>query len=135
MQKKLNISQELSAFEKYHIYDKSKVRYVSQYDEFEATSVEHSDYARNLSSIWRIWLYAKYHAITYQTGWISVNDALPKKDGMYLTYTQSAEYAGINLTSFTDGKFRENLALNEVVTHWQPLPEPPKTQGVVHGIG
>lgn len=64
-----------------------------------------------------------------QFAWISVNDALPEKDGVYLTYAQSAEYTGIDLTSFTDGKFRENLALNEVVTHWQTLPEPPKTQG------
>lgn len=63
--------------------------------------------------------------------WISVNDKLPKKDGRYLTRT-------INLTGnrpIEDNIFIADFFGNDwlfdgwednEVTHWMPLPKPPK---------
>jgi len=68
-----------------------------------------------------------------QSKWISVEDELPKNEGSYLVFIYRPEtvwhnkqvIAYFNLD--TDGKYYWNL--NPVihgVTHWQPLPEPPK---------
>lgn len=57
--------------------------------------------------------------------WISVEDRLPEKSGEYLTYC--GEYDGTSILNFevmkTKGKWKTKW---KEVTHWMPLPEPPK---------
>ena len=74
--------------------------------------------------------------------WISVDDRLPKETGRYLAVKEriAPDYLGGNRTDiiilrfFIDKGFRMpahipdwiNEEINEEVTHWMPLPEPPK---------
>lgn len=74
--------------------------------------------------------------------WISVKDGLPDKTGRYLVLKNriAPDYLGGNRTDiiilrfFVDKGFRMpthvpdwiNEEINEEVTHWMPLPEPPK---------
>lgn len=60
-----------------------------------------------------------------QNEWISVKDRLPEKHGWYLVFKHRrfsiAEWTG-------DCWYNENdLPIDDIViTHWMPLPEPPK---------
>ena len=58
--------------------------------------------------------------------WISVKDRLPEESGEYLAYC--GEYDGICVLYYevlkTKGKWRTKW--KDDVTHWMPLPEPPK---------
>ena len=81
------------------------------------------------------------HGVTVQE-WISVDDKLPKETGRYLAVKKriAPDYLGGNRTDiiilrfFVDKGFRMpthipdwiNEEINEEVTHWMPLPEPPK---------
>lgn len=60
--------------------------------------------------------------------WIPVTERLPEEDGMYLVHgTWSASGRKVTDTCefyVHDGYFR--AAWNFDVTHWMPLPEPPK---------
>ncbi|WP_010278851.1 DUF551 domain-containing protein [Paenibacillus senegalensis] len=63
-----------------------------------------------------------------QDNWVSVKDRLPEQEGYYLTYTQQA---GIFTTRFIGGEVRAftdmlGFAAYPGITHWMPLPEPPK---------
>ena len=58
-------------------------------------------------------------------GWIPVTERLPEESGEYLAYC--GEYDGICVLYYeilkTKGKWRTNW---KEVTHWMPLPTPPK---------
>ena len=63
--------------------------------------------------------------------WISVKDRLPKKDGRYIVHTE-------NITGFKpleNNVFIAEFIFNDFVfkgwesnnvTHWQPIPKPPR---------
>ena len=53
--------------------------------------------------------------------WIPVTERLPEEDGDYLVYC--GEYDGICVLYYKKGKWRSKW---KEVTHWMPLPEPPK---------
>lgn len=68
--------------------------------------------------------------------WISVKDRLPSKYSYYLTENRNEKYvsrfAGYRILRFypkdkkwSDGSFDLNF---DEVTHWMPLPEPPKDE-------
>ena len=83
-------------------------------------------------------------------GWISVRDRLPKEhDSIFAKHTHLSKYMWEKESDFVnvyvefpdgtgrvtegrlqDGKWwtRISPALNPVVTHWMPLPEPPKEE-------
>ena len=81
------------------------------------------------------------HGVTVQE-WISVEDRLPDETGRYLAVKKriAPDDFGGNRTDiviirfFIDDGFRMpihipdwiNKKINEEVTHWMPLPEPPK---------
>lgn len=75
--------------------------------------------------------------------WISVNDRMPKENGRYIVadeITAPEELGGnhteIRIMRFHEGKwhtpFRSpewiNEAIKDNITHWMPLPEPPKEE-------
>lgn len=63
--------------------------------------------------------------------WIPVTERLPEKNGYYLTYVKSALYFDSyyqNLLRFIDGDFIEDHVVIHRVTHWMPLPAPPKEE-------
>ena len=56
--------------------------------------------------------------------WISVDDRLPEKDEIVIICTdKNFIYAG---ELIGDTWFLDNDSWTETVTHWMPLPEPPK---------
>lgn len=61
--------------------------------------------------------------------WISIHDQLPKEGQLVLIYMRGR----ISLTVFEDNAFHHQetdyytpLLMNNGVTHWMDLPEPPK---------
>ena len=67
--------------------------------------------------------------------WISVNDRLPEEEGWYLVYTTpNREHKSINKAMFCKGYAWGNFEPYwrgagghwANVTHWMPLPQPPK---------
>ena len=71
------------------------------------------------------------HGVTVQE-WISVKDRLPVEDGTYLVYTERGSVYASHF--YTEKQFRSDYIREEnwsqrgkvKVTHWMPLPEPPK---------
>jgi len=57
--------------------------------------------------------------------WISVDDRLPKKIGMYLTFWDDGEMEVSRLGVESSGKFRFGDSHHSSVTHWMPLPDAP----------
>ena len=58
--------------------------------------------------------------LSKQVEWISVEDRLPKQNGMYLVFTDFGDIATIRSFSIELG------FLDVHVTHWMPLPNQPK---------
>ena len=81
------------------------------------------------------------HGVTVQE-WISVKDRLPEETGRYLAVKKRIapdDFGGngtdiVILRFFVDDGFKMprhipdwiNEAINEEVTHWMPIPQPPK---------
>ena len=71
--------------------------------------------------------------------WISVDDRLPEEDGTYITYTNAkGKDKGVIVQSLRTRNIRGNTIRRWewqtrispwIVTHWMPLPEPPKMKG------
>ena len=60
--------------------------------------------------------------------WISVKDRLPEKKGTFLVCTKNDFYGTKNIAKvrFYDGEWHGTGGIWSNVTHWMPLPEPPK---------
>ncbi len=65
--------------------------------------------------------------------WISVETKLPEAHGLYLCVNHfKAKWDGNYKTQYTilgffEGHFQDRLGYAGEVTHWMPLPLPPKT--------
>lgn len=55
--------------------------------------------------------------------WISVKDKLPEKAGPYLVFHDDI---GVGIALYLGGLWLADNNHYEFVTHWMPLPEPPK---------
>ena len=68
----------------------------------------------------------------YEAGkpkWISVKERLPEEDDFYFCCVKSFCYPGriyTNILAYDKGGFKEGRIYTDDVTHWMPLPEPPK---------
>lgn len=65
--------------------------------------------------------------------WIDVNDRLPEEGGRYWCYVRDLNDLGVSHFQWNcaynenEKRFSDSTLLNgEQVTHWRPLPEPPK---------
>ena len=58
--------------------------------------------------------------------WISVDDELPKKYGAYLVFNSVLDTQDIYV--YSNGEWWYNVfhCPSGIVTHWMPLPQPPK---------
>ena len=68
------------------------------------------------------------HGVTVPQ-WISVDDRLPEEDGYYLCCIKSSLFPDrvyIDILECDKGSFEEGHIYTDTVTHWMPLPEPPK---------
>lgn len=72
---------------------------------------------------------AYFNKLKEQTTWIPVRDRLPEMYVNVLVYTECKNTFIVSMVSI-DGteKWEDDYGyyLDEVVTHWRPLPEPPK---------
>lgn len=64
-----------------------------------------------------------------QPKWISVEEKLPENDDNYLVFTSDKNEEEI-ATYYGDGEWltHDLTNLTRLVTHWMPLPEPPKEE-------
>lgn len=65
-----------------------------------------------------------------KTSWISVKDRLPEDDATYLVYGRNG-YGIVFAVYYGDGEWLTCDDLTNItrfVTHWMPLPEPPKEE-------
>lgn len=62
--------------------------------------------------------------------WISVKERLPDRKGQYLVAAiEAGHYRHFGIVSFTDHFVMNGHRSYWKVTHWMPLPEPPKEVG------
>ena len=64
-----------------------------------------------------------------ESGWISVKDRLPEKHDRYLCNVKAFSFPDLRyfaILKYDDGGFIEGKIYTDDVTHWMPLPEPPK---------
>lgn len=76
--------------------------------------------------------------IKFEPKWIPVMERLPEKSGWYLVNVFSfgvrwgeittKDSAWIQLVFYHEGKFHKLIGSNAKVTHWMPLPTPPKEE-------
>lgn len=68
---------------------------------------------------------------TKKAGWINVKDRIPPTRGYYLVCTYTAFYHTQCISKvFFDGKLWDSVRKRYTnITHWMPLPEPPKENG------
>ena len=72
------------------------------------------------------WLIA--HGVTVQE-WISVDDELPEDDSDVLAYLRIGEESRICPANYAKGMWFDwifNTPVTESITHWMPIPQPPK---------
>ena len=64
-------------------------------------------------------------ALREQPRWISVDERLPEKDGFYLVWGPPAIYTE---TKWYDQGTLAQYFWKRDITHWMPMPEPPKEE-------
>ena len=65
------------------------------------------------------------HGVTVQQ-WISVKDRLPEQDGEYIVMIANFEYATALCYRTKFNEWDDGMSNYYNVTHWMPLPQPPK---------
>ena len=65
------------------------------------------------------------HGVTMESEWINVKDRLPKNDGKDVLTYRGVDGVCIELYANGYGFSFDDMFKSEV-THWMPLPEPPK---------
>lgn len=63
-------------------------------------------------------------------GWVSVKDRLPEKNGRYLVCENGEVYSAEYEKNRPDSEWTDDYEgyLDMMVSHWMPMPEPPKEE-------
>lgn len=90
--------------------------------------VERDVFARVMSEVAKTLDKVPFYEIEQQSGWISVKDRLPEMTGYYLVCTHNTFYDTycISKVYFSGGVWGSLRKRYTNITHWMPLPEPPK---------
>lgn len=64
--------------------------------------------------------------VTPESGWISVKDRLPDKNTQYIVSFKTGGVTSAWYFDYRGGFYVGGIFVSENVTHWMPLPEPPK---------
>ena len=72
---------------------------------------------------------AYYNKLKEQTTWISVKDRLPEMYVNVLVYTECKNTFIVSMDYTEKWEDDYGYYLEENVTHWMPLPKPPKEEG------
>ena len=76
---------------------------------------------------------AIYNAGYRRQEWISVDERLPEKDGIYLVWDcgmhRGVSVAEVRITHFKHGDRYHDYMWRNHYSHWMPLPEPPMMKG------
>ncbi len=72
-------------------------------------------------------LLKEYSEQQTKSDWVSVEDGLPLVTGFYTVSKPTKPYV-LGLYFDSDKQFRYNKQVHNNITHWQPLPQPPKTK-------
>lgn len=69
-------------------------------------------------------------AESFAQGWIPVTERLPENAGVYLCRIKSfnGDFRYTDTMKYVDGLFYEQGVATDRVTHWMPLPQPPKEE-------
>ena len=89
--------------------------------------VDCADYAAVNNDV--VLLYASFADVVdggKSSGWINVKDRLPEKDIYSQEYNVVIKGAKRSTTLYYDGTWHDDEHNEYDVSHWQPLPEPPK---------
>ena len=60
------------------------------------------------------------------TDWISVKDRMPEKEGRYLVYAPGTNNMGEIIMRIIPHRDNKYIRDESTITHWMPLPAPPK---------
>ena len=75
-----------------------------------------------VSGLFNVWL-----ARSLQPAWISVNDRLPQlREDVLVAWSNGEIGFARRFNPQNNGECWDTTASNATITHWQPLPEPPK---------
>jgi hypothetical protein len=78
------------------------------------------------ASVKRVLMQAPDVDVAPKSEWISVEDRLPEIEGVYLAYTTRRT---IEVAHFYPYYVNGKPQFDYWITHWMPLPEPPKMKG------
>lgn len=101
----------------------AKAEYKAAKDEF--TKARFGDYISSIQSMIDVVGSVEPTDVQPVNQWISVKDRLPKEWYEVLAYSEMGK---IEQAIYVNGRWKLSAFLGEIVdvTHWQPLPKPPK---------
>jgi hypothetical protein len=96
-----------------------------KYCDNERTAYKANNCGAACTALRRVAEFAKEYAVEaeHDKGWISVEDRMPEPNTWVLVFAKQGSYMNLRVDYIT----RDSIWFNSMcVTHWQPLPEPPK---------
>ena len=104
----------------------NKVRLIDAEKCYCIAKAYHSDFEQNLANLHSLRELLDDCPTVDAMKWIPVTERLPEKEGTYLTYTDKERIHLDCFCIYPNHGTQFWVGGNGTVTHWMPLPEPPK---------